>query len=195
MIQHTTTVTHRRRGTFALLIAAAALNACSLASRTPEMRYYTLAVTGTPSAPLSAPLRLGTFTVDEPYGSARLAYRTSPYRLEYYTYHRWAAEPRLMVAIAIRDYVERAAVTGTGAPLELTGHLRRMEEVDGAIGWSGDLAIDLRITRAGAAVLERSYAETEPAESRDPEAVVAALSRALRRILERALADIPDSPR
>jgi len=191
MIENTTSGARRQRGALTMLLGAAALSACSLASQTPEMRYYTLAVTAAPSAPLPAPLRVGAFSVDEPYASARLAYRTSPYLLEYYTYHRWAAEPRLMVPIATRDYVERAAVTGTGAPLDLTGHVRRVEEVDGASGWSAALALDLRIARGGAAVLERSYAETEPAASRSPEAVVAALSRALHRILDRALADIP----
>lgn len=187
----TTTPRRSRRRACAILLIAVTLSACSLASRTPEIRYYTLAIPADPPGPLPAPLQVGAFTVDPPYASARLAYRTSPYRLEYYTYHRWAAEPRIMVALAVRDALERAVVTGTGAPLELTGNVRRIEEVDRASGWSGELVLDVRIARAGSVVLDRVYAETEPAESRNPEAVVAALSRALHRILVRVCADLP----
>jgi ABC-type uncharacterized transport system auxiliary subunit len=177
----------------ALVLAAVALAGCSLARRTPEMRYYTLAVPGVPPA-LPGPLRVGRFTADAPYATPRLAYRTSPYRIEYYVFHRWAADPGWIVASAAREYLEPAAPAADRGSWELTGTVRRLEEVDAPAGSEAALALDLRLERDGRLVLARSYAETEPAEGRRPELVVAALSRALGRILDRALADVAAHP-
>ena len=184
----------RRASTLATL-AALALAGCALFRGTPQVRSYTLTLAGEPPARLAEPVRIGVFTIDQPYATERLAYRTSPYRLDYYTYHRWAADPRQLVQAAARDYVERAAASGAGAetagtPLEITGHIRRIEELDAPAGWQGALALDLRVERGNTLVLARSYAETEPAEARNPEAVAAALSRALARILDDLVAEL-----
>jgi ABC-type uncharacterized transport system auxiliary subunit len=174
-----------------LLAACAGLALAGCAGRArPETRYYTLAISGAPAAALPGPVRVGVFTADEPYAGERIAYRTSPYRLDYYSYHRWAAKPRTLVATALRDYLERAAPPADGLPLEIVGHIRRLEEVDEPAGWSGALALDLGVRRGGNVLLERTYAETEPAGARNLEAVAAALSRALGRILDRFAADL-----
>jgi ABC-type uncharacterized transport system auxiliary subunit len=172
-----------------------ALAGCALFRSTPQVRSYTLALAGEPPARLAAPVRIGVLTIDQPYATERLAYRTSPYRLDYYTYHRWAADPRQLVQAAARDYLERATASGTGAetastPFEIMGHIRRIEEIDTPAGWQGALALDLRVERGGTLVLACSYAETEPAEARNPEAVAAALSRALARILDGIVAEL-----
>jgi ABC-type uncharacterized transport system auxiliary subunit len=179
----------------ALGLALGVLAGCGLVRKVPPVRYYTLAVTAPPAARLAGPVRVGIFTADQPYATERIAYRSSRYRLDYYTYHRWAADPRNLLRDAIRDYLEAAATAGSGPPLEVEGHIRRLEEVDDADGWSAALTLDLKITRGGAILLERSYTETEPAADRRPEAVAAALSRALQRILDHALADLPASGR
>lgn len=176
------------------LAVAAVLAGCALNHRVPDVTYYTLALPGTPPGRLDGPLRVGAITSDQPYATERIAYRSSPYRLDYYTYHRWAADPRNLVRTAIRDYFERAAAGG-GAPFELEGNIRRLEEVDDAGGWQGAIAIDVRVARGGAIVLERAYSETDPAESRKPEAVAAALSRALQRILDRVAVEITTNSR
>ena len=181
-------------------IVALALAGCALVRETPQVHSYTLALAGKPPVCLTVPVRIGAFTVDQPYATERLAYRTSPYRLDYYTYHRWAADPRQLVQATARDYLERAAAPSecrgetTGAPLEISGHIRRIEELDAPTGWQGVLAVDLRVERTGALVLARSYAETEPAEARNPEAVAAALSRALARILDGVVAELSGQP-
>jgi hypothetical protein len=177
---------------------AGLLAGCALARRTPEMQYYTLAVPGAPAVRLAAPIRVGEFTADEPYRTTRLAYRTSPYRLDYYVYHRWAGDPRSVLATAARDYLEQAEA-GDGAPLEMRGHIRRLEEVDGPSGRQGALALEVTVESGGHRLLEHAYAETEPADAARPEATVAALSRALGRILERVVSDLgaaagPGSP-
>jgi len=177
----------------AALVATTALG-CSLFRATPHIRYYTLTLTGAPATPLDAPVTVVGFTADEPYATARTAYRSSPYRLDYYNYHRWAADPRNLLRATVRDYFERGAARD-GLPYELEGNIRRFEEVDGPAGWQGALTLDIKVARGGAIVLQRTYAETEPAEAKNPEAVAAALSRALQRVLDHVAADVAAAPR
>jgi ABC-type uncharacterized transport system auxiliary subunit len=171
-----------------LVLAAAMLAGCSLGRTQPNIRYYTLAISDAPPTHVDAPLRVGTISSDQPYATERIAFRTSPYQLDYYIYHRWAADPRNLVHTVTRDYFERAGGT-TGTPIEVDGNIRRLEEVDDAGSWRGALALDVRVGRGGAILFERAFTETEPAESRRPEAVAAALSRALQRILDQVLAE------
>jgi hypothetical protein len=180
----------RATATAAAALACGALAACSFSRPTPETRYYTLTVPGAPSTHLDSAVKVGVFTADQPYAAERFAYRSSPYLLEYYTYHRWAGNPRVLVASAIRDYLDHAAGDGT-PPLEIQGHIRRLEEVDAPEQWSAALALDLSVARGGVVLFQKSYAETEPAEKRNPEAVAAALSRALGRIVDQMLRDVP----
>jgi ABC-type uncharacterized transport system auxiliary subunit len=167
----------------------AALLACAT-RRVPEMRYYTLSVPGTPAA-LPEPVHVGRFAADEAYATARLAYRSSPYRIDYYVYHRWAADPRSLMAGAARDYLARAPVAGEGPPLELVARIRRLEEVDDEAGRRGALALEVEVRRGGALVLARGFEAEEPAAGAGPEAVVAALSRAVGRVLDEVIAALP----
>lgn len=179
-----------RAGAALLALAALTAGACGFVRRTPEIRYYVLEVPGSPPVRLDAPVRLGAFSADPPYASARIAYRTSPYRLDYYTYHRWAADPRQMVAAAARDYLERAASRDGGPPYVIEGNVRRLEEVDEAHGRVGAIALEVRVRQDERVVLEGAYAETEPAQSRSREDVAAALSRGLGRILDQIAGEL-----
>jgi len=180
-----------RRGILLAVVLTCA-GACALTRRTPHIRYYVLTVPGTPPA-LAAPVRVGTFTADQAYATPRLAYRTSPYSIDYYIYHRWAADPRQLVASATRDYLERGAGRDGGPPFVIEGNVRRLEEVDEANGRQGAIALDVRVERDGQVVLDRSYVEVEPADGKNPEAVTAALSRALGRILNQVAGDLAAS--
>jgi ABC-type uncharacterized transport system auxiliary subunit len=174
-------------------MACGTLAGCSVFSSRPipETRYYTLSVQGEPPVRLGGAVQIGMFSIDQPYAGERFAYRSSPYAVEYYTYHRWAGSPRTIVAAAVRDYLERAATPGAEPVFEVQGNIRRFEEVDEPTGQSGALDLDLVVTRDGTVVLQRSYMERESAEKRNPEAVAAALSRALGRILDRMVRDLP----
>jgi len=179
------------RATLALLCLALVAG-CALAARTPEMHYYVLAAADDVAVRLQAPVKLGTFTVADPYLTRQIAYRTSPYQLAYYNYHRWAGSPEALVANAVREHLERATRAAGGPPLAVSGHVRRLEEVDDPAGWQGAIALDLTVRLGDAVLLERSYTETEPAGTHNPEAVVAALSRALTRIMEQVVATLAE---
>jgi ABC-type uncharacterized transport system auxiliary subunit len=185
----TTHGTPRNGRIIVIVLAVVVAAGCALSRTGPDVRYYTLAVPGSPPSTLDGPVRVGPITSDQPYATERIAYRSSPYRLDYYTYHRWAADPRNLVRAAMRDYFERGAPT-SGLPFELEGNIRRLEELDENPGWQAAIAIDVRVARGGRVLLERAYSETEAAESKRPEAVAAALSRALQRVLEQVVADV-----
>lgn len=176
-------------------VAAVALLACAGASRTPAMVYYTLAVPGSPPRALPGPVELEAFSAEAAYASARLAYRTSPFRMEYYAFHRWApGSAQAAVTAAARDYLGRARAPEDGPLVRIHGHVRRIEELDEAGARRGVLAIDFSVQRGGRAWLERSYEDSEPARADSPEAVVAALSQALGRILDRLVEDLANAP-
>jgi uncharacterized lipoprotein YmbA len=176
-----------------LLLACLALAGCAFTQSTPELRYYVLATARDVTPRLDAPVRVGEFTIADPYATRQIAYRTSPYVLAYYNYHRWAGRPQAVVANAVREYLERASRGGTGPAFEVVADVRQLEEVDEPGKWLGAIALDLVVRRDGKPVLARSFAESEPAESRNPEAVVAALSRALGRIMEQVVTALATS--
>lgn len=177
-----------RQSLAALVAACVLLTGCTLARKTPETRYYLLVVPAT-TAPAPMPMRVGVCTADEPYAGVRLAYRSSPYRLGYYTYHRWAGEAPTVVADAIRDHWSSPDSQADAA--EIVVHVRRLEEIDAPEGWSGGITLDVTVRSDRTVLLARTYAETEPATDRTTEAVVAALSRGLGRILDRVAQDLP----
>jgi ABC-type uncharacterized transport system auxiliary subunit len=177
------------------VLACAGLLGCVGPARTPATVYYTLAIPGSPPAALPGPVQVRTFGAETPYAGARLAYRTSPYRMEYYSFHRWAAgSAQAAVTAAVRDYLDRARAPADGPVVRIDGRVRRIEELDEAGGRSGVVAIDFSVQRGGRPWLERSYEDSEPARAGTPEAVVAAMSRALGRILDRLLEDLADTP-
>ncbi len=159
---------------------------CSLARTTPSTSWYLLAVPGAPIV-MPAPVRVGPFVAEQAYGSSRFAYRTSPYELDYYQYHRWASPPRALVAGAVRDAL---VSSGDGTPIEVDGVVRRLEALESGKDASGSISLALRATRGGEVVVENVYEETVPATSRRPKDVAEALSVGLRRVLERFRDDV-----
>ena len=170
----------------------------------PETRYYQLAA---PAA--RAPTSGETVVVVEPlstdsaYDDDRIVYRQSPYRLDYYDYHRWISSPGTMVS----DYLAMSlAHTGRfravareltdAAAVVLGGRVIAIEEVDRSDHrWEGRIVIELTLTdaRTGEALWSQQLEETEPLPTQSPEGLAAALSRAMARVVERVTPTIADT--
>lgn len=170
-----------------LLVVAATVAGCSLARTPPPMRWYLLVVPGEPIV-MPVPVRIGPFDAEQAYASSRLAYRTSPYELDYYLYHRWAAQPRALVGQAVRDAL--TSPPGDAAPIDVEGVVRRLEAVEEGPNATAALTLALRATRGTRVVVERVYEEQVPAATRRPTDVAEALSVATRRVLERFRDDV-----
>ena len=120
------------------------LGAC--AGKLPETRFYQLAPIEKASEPTGqATLVLEALATDPAYDDDRIVYRTTPYRLDYYQYHRWSATPGMMVG----NYLEQA--------FESSGKFRsvvREQSADAPAVLSGRVIRSRRSTRrrpAGAA--------------------------------------------
>ncbi len=180
------------------------LGACG--GKLPETRFYQLAV-----APSSgqggggASLVVEPLATDPAYDDERIVYRTTPYRLDYYQYHRWSAPPGAMVG----NYLEQA-LENTGkfrsvvrelspdAPAVLGGRVLAIEEIDTSkSSWRGRIVIELTLTdtHTGALLWTEQFDETEPLSAQTPEGLAKALSAAMARIVSRAapvLAELAD---
>jgi hypothetical protein len=198
----------RARPALAAAVAAAAATSWACSGKIPETRYYQLA------APAAGPeagrgelvLAIEPLSTDEAYQDERIVYRTSPYRLDYYNYHRWSAPPGVLVAgyleralersgrfrAVVREH-ERGPVLGEDAPAVLGGRILAIEEVDESrTRWLGRLVVELTLedARSGAVLWAEQLAEAEPLAAQSPEGLARALSIALGRIAARALPSI-----
>lgn len=176
---------------------AIVLAACG--GKLPETHFYQLAEPGeTPEAGPGVPLVIETLATDSAYDDDRMVYRLTPYRLDYYNYHRWSSAPGTLIA----DYLERAfessgrfgAVTRdsdtTDAPVVLGGRVVAIEEVDvSKTKWVARIVLELTLTdtASGEVLWTKQFEETEPMPKQHPEGLARALSVALERITDRAV--------
>jgi ABC-type uncharacterized transport system auxiliary subunit len=173
----------------AVLVAGALASGCLGGKRAPQIRYYTVAV-GTTETRLPFGVRVGNFGAAPPYRSTRIALRRSRYRLDYYDFNRWAANPQSLLAGAVQNYFDRIGKPNDPNPIVVSGFIERLEAVTIEGGLRGVVNLALAGQRGDQVLLQRSYTEKVPVEGDDPEDVVAALSTALDRILGQFAADL-----
>jgi ABC-type uncharacterized transport system auxiliary subunit len=172
---------------------------------TPQVRYYQLAAHAPEGAPAAKPagdkvLVVEALASDGAYDDERIVYRNTPYRLDYYNYHRWVATPGVLVG----GYLEQAlGRTGdfkavlreqtSDAALVLGGRITALEEVDtDPKHWVGRIALELTLTdpKTGEIVWAQRFEESEPLPVQNPEGLARAISTALDRIAKRATPEI-----
>jgi ABC-type uncharacterized transport system auxiliary subunit len=181
-----------------LLLLVPLVTAC--AGKVPETRFYQLATasddTPSPRNPQGVMLAIEPLETDPAYDDERIVYRVTPFRLDYYNYHRWSSAPGTLIA----DYLERAfersgrfrAVTRdvAASTVTLSGRVVAIEEVDvSKTQWIGRVVVELRLTDSttGDVLWTEQFEEREPLPYQSPEGLAQGLSVALRRISDRAL--------
>jgi ABC-type uncharacterized transport system auxiliary subunit len=181
------------------LVLTLALGAC--AGKMPETRYYQLAAptTRVGSGSASATLAIEPLETDPAYDDERIVYRLTPYRLDYYNYHRWSTPPGALIADFLERSFERSgkfrSVTREPAAASVTlgGRVVAIEEVDQSkTSWVGRVVVELRLTdnQSGAVLWTEKFEELEPLANQTPEGLAHALSVALKRVADRALPQI-----
>jgi ABC-type uncharacterized transport system auxiliary subunit len=118
----------------------------------------------------------------------------------FYRYHRWAVEPREFLTNAIIDRLRatdrfaeaRAYDGGSDVDFVLSGRLEKLEEVDYEDGVRIEVALSAQITdsSAGRTVWANSASESARVEKRNVPAVVAEMSQAMDRAIQKLLASI-----
>jgi ABC-type uncharacterized transport system auxiliary subunit len=178
-----------------LLVCAACSN------KVPDTRYYSLAEPAGKQRG-DAVLVLEPLDTETAYDDERIVYRTTPYRFDYYQYHRWSAAPGVLIG----NYLERAfessgrfrAVVREATPaatVSLGGRVIAIEEVDTSkTRWIGRVVLELSLTDAktGEVLWSEQFEETEAMPTQHPEGLARALSTAMARIAKRAAPTIAD---
>lgn len=173
------------------------------ANKVPPTRYYQLAPPPVGSTGGETVLVLQPLTTDAGYDDERIVYRTSPYRLDYYHYHRWSAAPGVLVGNYLEQALERSgrfrAVVREATPetpAVLGGRVVAIEEVDRSEAqWVGRIVIELTLSdpRTGATLWTEQFEELEPLPAQSPEGLARGLSRAMARITRRATPPIAEA--
>lgn len=176
-----------------------ALAAC--AGKVPETRYYQLASPPTTApAPGGATLAVEPLAADGAYDDERIVYRLTPYRLDYYNYHRWSSPPGTMIGNYLEDAFAKSGrfhavlheVTDAAA-VTLGGRVLALEEVDRSkTQWVGRVALELTLTDTltNKVLWSEQFEETEPLHEQTPEGLAQALSVAMQRISDKALPEV-----
>jgi uncharacterized lipoprotein YmbA len=179
-----------------VLWIACALVLAACGGKLPDTRYYQLAVPTARVAGGDLTLVLEPLVTDSGYDDERIVYRTTPYRLDYYQYHRWSAAPGTLIGNYLEQALERSGKfravvreASSDAPAVLGGRVVAIEEVDlGPKQWIGRVVVELAVSdpRSGVVLWSEQFEETEPLAEQTPEGLARALSAAMARIAARA---------
>ena len=176
-----------RLAVFLLGVSLAA--GCLGGKRAPQIRYYTLAVDqGASHLPFA--VRVGAVGATPPYRSTRIALRRSKYRLDYYDFNRWAANPQSLIAAAVQNYFDRIATPTASRSVTVTGRIDRLEAVQHGSHLRAAASITFDAQGPDGMALQQAYSERVDVDGDEPEHVVSALSQALDRILARFADDL-----
>lgn len=186
-----------------LALGLVVLAACG--GKMPDTRYYQLVPPQATAGRGDVSLAIEPLATDQAYDDERIVYRLSPYRLDYYQYHRWSAAPGTLVGAYLEQALEHGGrfrmvtrETTADVPAVLGGRVIAIEEVDHShTSWFGRIVIELRVTdaRTNRVVWSKQYEETEPLAKQSPEGLAQALSLAMARITHRAEPDIEGAAR
>jgi ABC-type uncharacterized transport system auxiliary subunit len=185
------------------LAALAPLIGCGGAIKYPH--YYALHV----QPPIDPPLKEGVRTslaVREFQSPAYLrqgaiVYKSSPEEIGFYSYHRWALDPREFVTNAVAEHLR---ASGNFAQVKLydgrsdidcvlSGRLEKLEEVDYGGNVKVEVAISAQMTNlsTGATVWTNQVSEAGAVEQRDVGGVVAEINAAIGRAIDKLLTPGP----
>jgi uncharacterized lipoprotein YmbA len=179
-----------RKSTIATLLTAfMALGGCAKV-RYPD--YYVLNLPNPVSAsrdsgPIPASVAVRQFRAPQYLRQGSIVYRPDSEQVAFYSYHRWAEDPRQSVTTAIvrelKQVFESAELYDgrTGAEFLLTGSLDRLDEVDSERSVTVEVGISAKLqnVKTGAVMWSDSSFKESEINQRSLSAVVAEMSRDL----------------
>jgi cholesterol transport system auxiliary component len=172
-----------------------------------EVTYYTFSYDPPPSQEiprLPAVLQLDAFTTAPLYNTEKMVYKPERFQRKVYNYHRWQSIPGELVAYYLaRDMKASsrfaAVLTQPGrlSPTHLlTGTVDEIFEDDSPNGWQAVIGLTVTLINASernadrAVIFQKTYKMSESSASRNPSAVVSAMSSAMSMISKRVIADV-----
>jgi uncharacterized lipoprotein YmbA len=130
-----------------------------------------------------------------------IVYRATPEQVGFYEYHRWAADPRMLVTSAVIDHLRASGQYSmvsmyNGRPDNdyiFSGKLEKLEEVDYQAGVKVEVAMSAQITKVatGATVWSNAVSETGTVPQRNVAGVVSQMNRTVDLAINKLLATVP----
>jgi ABC-type uncharacterized transport system auxiliary subunit len=191
--------------TTALVLMVTLLPALSGCGRVRYPAYYTLNLPAPPDPPAAENVRTS-IAVREFQSPAYLrqgpiVYRSTPEEIGFYEYHRWAADPRMLVTSAVVDHLRARGQFSmvsmyNGRPdinYILSGKLEKLEEVDYGSGVKVEVAMSAQITQVatGATVWSNAVSETGQVSQRNVSGVVSEMNRSVDLAINKLLSTVP----
>lgn len=151
--------------------------------------------------PLPVTLRLERFAVSPVYDTDRIIYRDRAHTRNAYAYHRWRTRPGNLVRdLLLRDLTRsnlfQAVVADAIGRSDyiLTGIIEEILEWDGEGEFQAVLTVSISLLEGRGVndrvLLQRTFSARKPSASRDPHAVVEAMSQAMASISEHIVRDL-----
>jgi ABC-type uncharacterized transport system auxiliary subunit len=183
-----------------LLLSAVTLILSGCFARPPQMRYYTLDYTPSPTqerlerGAYPYNLRVRPLTITEAYRRQHIVYRQSAHELNFYNYHRWAVRPeRLITDLIVKHIKVMELFQNTFSLIEdkkpdftLSGEITAIEEYSSDQVWYAHLAINLYLEENAtrSVVWSRQFDYRKRVSQQEPIYVVRELSFILESILD-----------
>jgi ABC-type uncharacterized transport system auxiliary subunit len=193
--------------TTALVLIVTLLPVLSGCGRVRYPAYYTLNLPAPPDPPAAENVRTSIavreFQSPNYLRQGPIVYRTTPEEVGFYEYHRWAADPRMLVTSAVVDHLRAngqffMVSMYDGRPNNdyvFSGRLEKLEEVDYQAGVNIEVAMSAQITRVatGATVWSNAVSETRPVSQRNVSGVVSQMNRTMELAINKLLSTVPQS--
>ena len=193
----------RLSGLALMLVMGAILSGCGGRLRYPS--YYTLNLPAPPDPPAPENVRISLavreFQCPGYLRQGPIVYRSTPEKIGFYEYHRWAADPRTFVTDAVVDHLRASGLYSTVSMYNgradvdyiFSGKLEKMEELDYASGINVEVAMSGQITRVstGSTVWTNSVSEVGRVSQRNVPGVVSEMNRTMQAAIEKLLATVP----
>jgi ABC-type uncharacterized transport system auxiliary subunit len=194
-----------KKFTTALVLMVTLLPALCGCGRVRYPAYYTLNLPAPPDPPAAENVRTSIavreFQSPNYLRQGPIVYRTTPEEVGFYEYHRWAADPRMLVTGAVVDHLRASGEfskvsTYDGRPNNdyvFSGRLEKLEEVDYEAGVKVEVAISAQITRVatGATVWSNAVSETGTVSQRNVRGVVSEMNRTVDLAINKLLSTVP----
>jgi ABC-type uncharacterized transport system auxiliary subunit len=195
----------RRTVTTIVFSLSALVILASCGGRVRYPNYYTLNLPAPPDPPAAenahATVAIREFRAPTYLRQGAIVYKASPEQIGFYTYHRWAIDPRDFVTNSI---VERLRASGAFAHVKsydgsrdvdyvLSGRLEKLEELDyqGSVRVHVAISAEMTSIATGAIVWSNAVSEMGDVNQRDVPAVVSEMNRTLERAIEKLLTPMP----
>ena len=186
-------------------MALAALLIAGCAGKVRYPKYYALQIApplqpALNSARLPAAVAVRRFETPAYLRQGRIVYREAPEAVDFYEYHRWAAEPGPTVTAGVIDSIRSARLFSFVKPYDgqdkaeylMTGRLERLDEIDydGAVRVETKLSAELMDVQTGRTIWTGSATATSNVDASNMNSVVAAMSRALQRNIDQLVSEM-----